>query len=494
MSNENDNTRREALWAQLRFAVVGPLLAAPPNRGQLRAELERLSEKTWRHPISKEPVQFGLSTIEGWYYKARAERLDPVGVLYRKTRRDRGRQASVSDELRQTLDAQYRDHPAWSYQLHYDNLSPRLDKQPQQGPLPSYTTIRRFMKQNGLIKKKRRRRRDGAPETSPPSANRHESFEAREVRSFESEYVNALWHLDYHHGSRKLLSSHGEWFTPKLMAVLDDRSRLGCHLQWYPNETAQELVHALCQGFMKRGLPRALLTDNGSAMRADEVEQGLARLGIVHETTLPYSPYQNGKQEVFFAQVEGRLIAMLEAVPEVSLSLLNEATQAWLEMEYQRRLHSETRQTPLERFLQGPTISRDCPGIEELRLAFTSEQPRRPRKTDGTVSIEGIRFELPSRFRHLDKLWVRYAAWDLTHVFLMDETSEKPLCRLYPLDRARNADKARRLLAPSGTAPDLAEPQKQMAPLLEKLMQDYAESGLPPAFLPFPEPKPKEES
>jgi len=46
MSTENDNTRREALWAHLRFAVVGPLLAAPPNRGQLRAELERLSEKT----------------------------------------------------------------------------------------------------------------------------------------------------------------------------------------------------------------------------------------------------------------------------------------------------------------------------------------------------------------------------------------------------------------------------------------------------------------
>ena len=328
MSTENDNTRREALWAHLRFAVVGPLLAAPPNRGQLRAELERLSEKTWRHPISNKPVQFGLSTIEGWYYKARAERLDPVGVLYRKTRRDRGRQASVSDELRQTLDAQYRDHPAWSYQLHYDNLSPRLDKQPQQGPLPSYTTIRRFMKQNGLLKKKRRRRRDSAPETSPPSANRHESFEAREVRSFESEYVNALWHLDYHHCSRKLLSSQGEWFKPKLMAVLDDRSRLGCHLQWYRKETAEELVHALCQAFMKRGLPRALLSDNGSAMRADEVEQGLARLGIVHETTLPYSPYQNGKQEVFFAQVEGRLIAMLEGVPELSLSLLNEATQS----------------------------------------------------------------------------------------------------------------------------------------------------------------------
>ena len=41
-----------------------------------------------------------------------------------------------------------------------------------------------------------------------------------------------------------------------------------------------------------RGLPRALLTDNGPAMVAEEVKEGLLHLGIVHEKTLPYSPYQ----------------------------------------------------------------------------------------------------------------------------------------------------------------------------------------------------------
>jgi putative transposase len=34
------------------------------------------------------------------------------------------------------------------------------------------------------------------------------------------------------------------------------------------------------------------LNDNGAAMLAAEVTEGLGRLGIVHETTLPYSPYQ----------------------------------------------------------------------------------------------------------------------------------------------------------------------------------------------------------
>jgi transposase InsO family protein len=43
---------------------------------------------------------------------------------------------------------------------------------------------------------------------------------------------------------------------------------------------------------MKRNLPRAVMTDNGSAMVSEEFVCGLARLGVVHQTTLPYSPYQ----------------------------------------------------------------------------------------------------------------------------------------------------------------------------------------------------------
>ena len=43
------------------------------------------------------------------------------------------------------------------------------------------------------------------------------------------------------------------------------------------------------QAFQKRALPRALMTDNGSAMLAAETTQGLTRLSILHETTLPYA-------------------------------------------------------------------------------------------------------------------------------------------------------------------------------------------------------------
>ena len=81
-------------------------------------------------------------------------------------------------------------------------------------------------------------------------------LEQFEVRSFEVDHVSALWHLDFHHCSRSVLTNKGVWVKPLLMCVLDDRSRLVCHLQWYLDETAESLIHALIQAFMKRGLPR----------------------------------------------------------------------------------------------------------------------------------------------------------------------------------------------------------------------------------------------
>ena len=64
--------------------------AAP--KGELRAQIEALAGRQWRHPITGEPVRFGFSTIERWFYRALKERRDPVGVLRRKLRTDAGQQ------------------------------------------------------------------------------------------------------------------------------------------------------------------------------------------------------------------------------------------------------------------------------------------------------------------------------------------------------------------------------------------------------------------
>jgi transposase InsO family protein len=470
-------------WARLRFALVGPLLSAPPAAGELARELTRLAEKVWCHPVSGTPVRFARSTIERWYYAARAEPKNPVAVLRRRVRKDAGRARGVSAELAQAIRTQYHEHPSWSYQLHVDNLSVLVGQQPELGALPSYTTLRRWMKAHGLFKQRR------PPRPLVPGEARAELRRSRlETRSYEAEYVGALWHLDFHTGRRHVLTQRGSWWTPHLLGVLDDRSRLACHLQWYLSESAETLVHGLGQAIMKRGRPRALLTDNGSAMLAAETTEGLFRLSIQHETTLPYSPQQNGKQEVLWAQIEGRLVAMLESVEDLTLDLLNEATQAWAELEYNRGLHSELGCSPLERFLNERSVALPSPTPEELRRAFRIQLVRRQRRSDGTVSLCGRRFEVPARLRHLERLHLRCARWDLSAVDVVDARSGAVLAPLWPLDKTKNADGRRRLLDPDALADAApAAPAGGIAPLLKDLLARYAATGLPPAYLPLHE-------
>lgn len=469
-------------WAHLRFSIVGPLLAAPPAQGELQGELAKLAAKEWLHPVTAQPVRFSFPTIQRWYYAARAEKRDPVSVLRRKIRSDAGQQRLVHDDLARLLEAQYRAHKRWSYQLHVDNLAAVVRADPAYGRMPSYSTIVRYMKNRGWM------RLAAARGKWTPGVERAQArLETREVRSYEVAHVNALWHLDFHYGSHKILSPDAEWMKPLLLGILDDHSRLVCHAQWYWSESAQNLVHGLSQAFLKRGLPRSLLSDNGSAMIAAETRQGLQRLGIVHDTTLPYSPYQNGKQEAFWGQVEGRLLAMVENCPDLTLAFLNEATQAWVEVEYHRQIHSQTGQTPLKRFLESPSVGRECPSVDDLRLAFCQETSRTQRRSDGTISLDGTRFEIPSRFRHLSRIHVRYASWDLNWVHLVDPRCSTVLARLYPLDRERNAEGLRRSVEPAvHSASEIGDAEKQeaIAPLLRQLLEEYSATGLPPAYLP----------
>jgi len=137
MSKDSEPLRTHEQWARFRFSVIGPLLAAPPERGELQEQLKILAAKNWRHPITGQWVRFGLSTIEGWYYTARNEKQDPVQALRRKIRSDQGQHPAFRPPLRELILTQYRQHPRWSCQLQADNLAVLVEKQPALGPAPS---------------------------------------------------------------------------------------------------------------------------------------------------------------------------------------------------------------------------------------------------------------------------------------------------------------------------------------------------------------------
>jgi putative transposase len=489
MKNDQTIASLHERWARFRFSVIGPLLAAPPERGELREQLEALSQRTWRHPINGAPCKFSVPTIERWFYRARGAGADPVKALKKQLRKDAGSRRAMGAKLKQALAAQHTAHKSWSYLLHFQNLAVLVEQDRTIGPLPSYVTVRRFMKETGLFKRKRL---GGSKQTDGTRAAEHR-LESREVRSYERTHVGSLWHADFHVGSRSVLVKQGEWRTAYLFGALDDHSRLCCHLQWYlTRESAETIVHGMMQAIQKRGLPAQLMTDNGKAELSVEFTEGLALLGIGHETTLSYSPYQNGKQESFWTQIEGRVLPMLEGVSDLTLELLNEATQAWVELEYNRERHSEIGEAPVARLLRGPSVMRPSPSTEALRQAFMASERRTQRCSDGTLSLFAKRFEVPSRYRHLQRITVRYASWDLGHVYMMDERTGAVLCRLYPLDRQKNADGERRVIDPQARASE-PPPQGEMAPLLKKYLDVYRKSGLPPAYVPHQPTKPEGE-
>ena len=470
--------------AELRFAVIGGLLSSPPKAGEVVEEFERLANKVWFDPERGSTRRFSRSTIERWYYKARRSQ-SPVDVLKTKPRIDKGT-IDLAGDLIEEWKRLYDKHSHWSVVLLYNNFKvwAKHERDPPLTAVPSYSTMRRFYVRSGWVRHRKPRTRENGT-VLPASVAAEARRLGIEIRSFENDYIGGLWHLDFHKGTRAILLEDGSWKMPLMFAVMDDRSRLICHGQWYLSESTESLVHGFIQAVQKRGLCRALMSDNGSAMKSEEFVQGLKRLSIAHELTLEYSPYQNGKQEKFWQQVEGRLMKMIEQVQPMTLTTLNDLTQIWLEGEYNRSVHSEIKTTPVNRFASDPSVLRNSPTGDELRCAFVCEVDRRLRKTDGTMSLDGVRFEIPSAYRHHKDLLIHYTSWDLSYVFLVDPMTLKALARIYPLDRSKNNNGKRASHTPVNRARVPAgDLMKQLPAQMRHLLKQSQMSHMPPAYVP----------
>jgi hypothetical protein len=183
------------------------------------------------------------------------------------------------------------------------------------------------------------------------------------------------------------------------------------------------------------------------------------------------------------------MMPMLEGEANLTLDALNLATQAWAEQEYHRTRHSEINATPLAHYLAGPNVARLCPASAVLAACFRIEVKRKQRRSDGTVSLEGERFEIPSQYRNFEHVHLQYARWDLSRVDLVDPRTGAILCPVKPLDKSANANGQRRILA-QVTADLSPLPPTGMSALMTELLADYAATGVPPAYLPTTDKEP----
>jgi transposase InsO family protein len=224
---------------------------------------------------------------------------------------------------------------------------------------------------------------------------------------FEADFPSELWQSD-------LLK--GPWLPdPKrpgrmrqavLYAFIDDHSRLLLHGRFSFKEDLPRLELVLRRCFQRWGLCRQLYYDNGATYRAKHMTRIVAELGI-HPIiyTTRYRPMGHGKIEAFNRQVRSAFLAELAASSITTLDALNEAFMAWADLDYNRTVHSETGQTPFERFKDGLSKVRYA-DEEELRKAFIWREDRRPDKA-GCFSLLGIRYQVDSTVG-TNKIQVRY--------------------------------------------------------------------------------------
>ena len=153
-----------------------------------------------------------------------------------------------------------------------------------------------------------------------------------------------------------------------LFCFLDDHSRLFCGYRWAAREDVLNASRALRAGIAARGVPTACYVDNGSPFVSGQLLRACAVLGIRLIHSRPGRPEGRGKIERVFRTIREQVLGELEDHPPASPQELNQTFQAWVEPVYHRRVHSETGQAPLERFLApgAPQL----PGERSLREAF----------------------------------------------------------------------------------------------------------------------------
>ena len=105
--------------------------------------------------------------------------------------------------------------------------------------------------------------------------------------------------------------------------------------------------------------------------------------------------------------------------------------------------------------------------------------PRHTRNQDGTVQIEGVRFQLPASYRHISNVVVRYASWNLGIAELVDSRTRNTIAEIYPVDKQTNSHRAReQVLEPQRPRPTETPPG--IAPHLAKLCREIdAETNIP---------------
>jgi len=248
--------------------------------------------------------------------------------------------------------------------------------------------------------------------------------------AFSMQYANQLWQADTMFGPYvKDGNAHKQ---AKLIAFLDDASRVLCHGEFFFEENVDSLVKSLKAAFYKRGIPEQMYVDNGSIYSCQEITLICARIGCILRHTPVRDASAKGKVERFFRTVRDRFLT--RQLDLSSLGALNRAFAAWAEDEYNAHEHSAIGLKPIDRFAMDLKRIRFLPPSEANDELFFAEETRTVKK-DNTFSFKNVRFETPVDLRG-KKISIRYERGSLDRVAIYYKGERVGQAR--PLDAVAN--------------------------------------------------------
>jgi putative transposase len=220
------------------------------------------------------------------------------------------------------------------------------------------------------------------PDGQPPAA----------YGRFEAPKVNEIWTADLMNGPE--VGGRACW----LAGIIDDHSRFLTGHQFVRRGDAVRFAGVLRGAIARHGIPQILYTDNGSCFADSSLQRTCAVLGTRLVHSQPGRPMGRGKVERAFETVQQQFLVEVDAGggdparhAVASLAELNDLLDHWVRQVYHQRAHTETGQSPQERFAAaGPAA---LPDAAVLREAFAWSAVRLVRKT-ATVELEGNRYSV----------------------------------------------------------------------------------------------------
>lgn len=410
-----DEKDRQQL-ALFRISVLGPLVGARLEHGELVELCRQAAARTWELP-SGEVVEVSARTIETWFYSYQR---GGFAALHPRRRSDAEQSRAISDELGQLVLRLKREKPRRSVKRIIRVLE--RAKKVERGGLTK-STVHRLLKVHGASRR---------PLRGPGS----------ERRSFIHEFAGDLWVGDALHVHRPVIDSRGRERKAILLSQIDSATRYLPHsyLALAVGESSVDQEYGLKQALLAHGLARAYYVDKGAAYTAGSLRAICAELGIRLLHTQTQDPEAKGVIERFHRTWREEVEDELPASP-IHLADLVAKHDAWLSVEYHARIHDTTGRSPREHWLEQVEHLRPLPKGVSLDDVFLHREKRKVRK-DGTVRFAGRRLEVRAELtgQHVELRFEPVRSDVLPRVFVNNRFA----CDTVPLDLLANAYRVRR--------------------------------------------------